>query len=205
MSVVAFYLEILLIKVSLWKGKGAKPSVFTNRSLLITKLIQEGKQQRYVYRRQTFRTQNGNPVSQTLVRYGPLLRLQLFAQSDFGSTSISLCTTSVVQAKRLRCRRIDLQAKRPVGETTGYRSWRPLANWSSRLQYKVITCIRITLLQFQFTMLLFRHIFPLVIALFGVNAFFFLKCYFCEKLGCKLLLSSSPKPLSRVYCIFTVV
>jgi len=46
MSVVAFCLEILLIKVSLWKEKGAKPSVFTNGSFLITKLIQKGKQQR---------------------------------------------------------------------------------------------------------------------------------------------------------------
>ena len=39
-------------------------------------------------------------------------------------------------------------------------------------------------------MLLFRHLFPLVIALFGVNAFFFLKCHFCEKLGYNFLLSS---------------
>ena len=46
MSVVDFRLESLLIKVSLWKEKGVKPSVFTNRSYLITKLIQEGKQQR---------------------------------------------------------------------------------------------------------------------------------------------------------------
>ena len=73
------------------------------------------------------------------------------------------------------------------------RSWRPLADWRSCLRYKVITYVRITLLQFQFTMLLFWHIFPLVIALFGVNAFFFSKCYFYEKLGCNFLLSLSPK------------
>jgi len=46
MSVVDYCLKILLLKLSLWKEKDAKPSVFTNRSFLITKLIKEGKQQR---------------------------------------------------------------------------------------------------------------------------------------------------------------
>ena len=45
-SVVTFCLEILLMKVSLWKEKGSKPSFFTKRLFLITKLIQEGEQQR---------------------------------------------------------------------------------------------------------------------------------------------------------------
>ena len=55
-------------------------------------------------------------------------------------------------------------------------------------------------------MLFLRHIIPLVIALSGVNAFSFLKCYSCQKHGCNFLLLSSPKfPISRrgvlhIYC-----
>ena len=157
--------------------------------------------------------------------------------SDFGSTSISICSKFLASPKlnltsltlaffslysdmRFQTSKIVPllwlpfcvpEFRRCLWTALCYifvspRSWRPLADWRSRLQYKVITYIRITPLQFYFTMLLFRHIFPLVIALFGVNAFFFLKYHFCEKLGCNFLLWSSPKfPISRVYCIFTVV
>ena len=175
----------------------------------------------------------------TFVRYGPLLRSEYnyLHKSDFGSTSISICSKFLASPKlnlpsltlaffslysdiRFQTSKIVpllwlpscvTEIRRCLWTALCYmfvsrRSRRPLAHWWSRLQYKVITYIRITLLQFYFTLLLFGHIFPLVIAFSGVNAFFFLKCYFCEKLGCNFLLSWSPKfPISRVYCMLTVI
>ena len=113
------------------------------------------------------------------VRYGPLLRYNYLRKSDFGSTSISICSKFLASPKlnsasltlaffplyndmRFQTSKIVpllwlpfcvTEIRRCLWTARCYifvsrRSWRPLADWRSRLQYKVITYIRITLLQF---------------------------------------------------------